>query len=146
MDPLSILASATSICAAGVAAATALSSLASRIKHAPKEIAMLSQTMLDLSIVLDNIKECVDNHPGFYKPELVQVVKSSIWQFKKQQDAVKKLLKRCSKNKKSLKRIAWMMSEPKARSILLKLDGLKITLNTVLLALTVARQVQQEKE
>ncbi|KAJ9646362.1 hypothetical protein H2199_002411 [Coniosporium tulheliwenetii] len=135
-DPVSIVASAAGIAAAGVQLSLSLYQITETVIHAPKEIGEIATEISLLATILERLGTVLEEGEDVYKPRLVSDTKSILSKFDSVQKEVQKLV---SKSRK-LKRLWWMFQSGKVKGLMSKIEALKSAMNLVLWTLQMATE------
>ncbi|KAA8614836.1 hypothetical protein Alg130_07048 [Pyrenophora tritici-repentis] len=136
-EAVGVIASALTIGAGAAQLSLALFSVAQTLKNAPVEIAEIAQEIQSLAESLQMLADIIGGHKNLCKPELFERTRSIISRYNEVDAELRKLIDSPHK----LARLKWCIKKPKAKSLLKKVEGIKVAL---VLELNIVRLAREE--
>jgi hypothetical protein len=133
---LGLVASAITLGEAAAQLSLALFKVAQAVKNAPLEIAEIAGEISSLSESLMVLADIVESHRGLCRPQLLNHANSVIKRF----EVIREDLDALTRNGRRSHRLTWFFRGPKAKGLLKKVDGIKLSLNLLLNMIHLARE------
>ncbi|KAL1640076.1 hypothetical protein SLS58_007343 [Diplodia intermedia] len=143
MDPISIIGTAIGVAAVAVELSFKLHEIARTLKDAPREIEDIASEMSILTMILENIDDCLHNHRDLYKDRLGHDVVQILMRFGALTDELKSLL--LNLTRKKFARWRFFKKRPRFQELLKKMEAVKTSMNLVLSVMNLA-QVHRRRE
>ncbi|KAL1614375.1 hypothetical protein SLS54_009802 [Diplodia seriata] len=137
MDPISIIGTAVGVGAVAVELSFKLHEIARTLKDASKEIEDIASEMSILTMILENIDNCLHNHRDLYKDRLGHDVVQILVRFGALTDELKSLL--LNLTRKKFARWRFFKKRPWFQELLKKMEAVKTSMNLVLSVMNLAQ-------
>jgi hypothetical protein len=135
-EVLGIVTSALTIGECAIRLSTDLFIVIRTFKNAPEEIAAIAEEMLSLSDSFQSLADIIKNHHTLCKPELFRNTEKILARYRQVDAELRKLID----TPQSLARLKWCIKKPKAKSLLKKVESIKMLLILELNLIRVARE------
>ncbi|KAK0713681.1 hypothetical protein B0T26DRAFT_677987 [Lasiosphaeria miniovina] len=140
MDPLSVLSGIAGVAAAGAALSSALFEIIESARDAPKDMATIARSIMDLSLVLSEMRRVLKRGRWLYRDRLLRGILSTMRRIDGVHDEIHGLIA----GDRRMARVLWAFRrKSKTAALLTQIESLKSTLQLMATTLTLAIKQRQ---
>ncbi|KAK3376114.1 hypothetical protein B0T24DRAFT_215637 [Lasiosphaeria ovina] len=140
MDPLSVLSGIAGVAAAGAALSSALFEIIESVRDAPKDMVTIARSIMDLSLVLSEMRQVLKRGRRLYRDRLLRGILSTMRRIDGVHDEIHDLIA----GDRRMARVLWAFRrKSKTAALLTQIESLKSTLQLMATTLTLAIKQRQ---